>query len=77
MRPEHFSLLRDAPSGADTLNLRERLEQVERGLLLVCLRKNAGNQTRAAHELGVARRTLLYRLERLNIRLDDLKRKAS
>lgn len=77
LRPEHFSLLRDAPSGADTLNLRERLEQVERGLLLDCLRKNAGNQTRAAHELGVARRTLLYRLERLNIRLDDLKRKAS
>ena len=75
--PEHFSLLRDAPTAAATLNLRERLEQVERGLLLDCLRKNAGNQTRAAHELGVARRTLLYRLERLNIRLDDLKRKAS
>ena len=77
LRPEHFSPLRDASPDATSLNLRERLEQVERGLLLDCLRKNAGNQTRAAHELGVARRTLLYRLERLNIRLDDLKRKAS
>ena len=77
LRPEHFSLLRDASTDDATLNLRERLDQVERGLLLDCLRKNAGNQTRAAHELGVARRTLLYRLERLNIRLDDLKRKAS
>ena len=59
-----------------TLNLRERMEQVERRLLLECLRKNAGNQTRAAHDLGVARRTLLYRLARLNIGLDDIKGNA-
>lgn len=77
LHSEHFSLARDAPLMPCTLNLRERMEQVERGLLLDCLRKNAGNQTRAAHELGVARRTLLYRLERLNISLGDLKRTGS
>ena len=74
---EHFSLPRDTRPEPANLNLRERMEQVERGLLLDCLHKNAGNQTRAAHELGVARRTLLYRLERLNISLDDIKRRAS
>ena len=77
LQPEHFSLSSQACSSPGNLNLRERMEQVERTLLLDCLRRNAGNQTRAAHELGVARRTLLYRLERLNISLDDLKRKTS
>ena len=77
LHAEHFSLPSDARPKTASLSLRERMEQVERGLLLDCLRKNAGNQTRAAHELGVARRTLLYRLERLNISLDDIKRRAS
>ncbi|VVP52660.1 sigma-54 interaction domain-containing protein [Pseudomonas fluorescens] len=53
------------------LNLRERLEQVERSFLLECLRKNDGNQTLAARELGLPRRTLLYRLGRLNINFGD------
>ncbi|WP_339429202.1 sigma 54-interacting transcriptional regulator [Pseudomonas taetrolens] len=73
---EHFSLRSDASVEPVTLSLRERMEQVERRLLLECLRKNAGNQTRAAHDLGVARRTLLYRLARLNIGLDDIKGNA-
>ncbi len=69
---EHFSL-RMEPVLEDNshLNLRERLEQVERTLLLDCLRKNDGNQTLAARELGLPRRTLLYRLGRLNINLGD------
>ncbi|KPG99618.1 Fis family transcriptional regulator [Pseudomonas sp. RIT-PI-q] len=64
---EHFSLRMDTTPKANSLNLRERLGQVERSLLLDCLRKNDGNQTRAARELGLPRRTLLYRLGRLNI----------
>ncbi|MBX8469986.1 sigma 54-interacting transcriptional regulator [Pseudomonas sp. RIT778] len=71
---EHFSLrLESAPAPEDHcgLNLRERLEAVERNLLLDCLRKNDGNQTLAARELGLPRRTLLYRLGRLNINLGD------
>ncbi|WP_460144096.1 sigma-54 interaction domain-containing protein [Pseudomonas sp. S2_A02] len=69
---EHFSLRMEAmPEDSNGLNLRERLEQVERSLLLDCLRKNDGNQTLAARELGLPRRTLLYRLGRLNINLGD------
>ncbi|MFJ5239008.1 sigma-54 interaction domain-containing protein [Pseudomonas neuropathica] len=69
---EHFSLRMEAmPEDNSHLNLRERLEQVERTLLLDCLRKNDGNQTLAARELGLPRRTLLYRLGRLNINLGD------
>jgi sigma-54-dependent transcriptional regulator len=68
---EHFSLRMEAMPEDSSLNLRERLEQVERSLLLDCLRKNDGNQTLAARELGLPRRTLLYRLGRLNINLGD------
>ncbi len=71
--PEHFAI-RPTTLGADTssLTLRERLDQLERGLLVDCLRKNRGNQTQAAQELGLPRRTLLYRLQRLSIRSADL-----
>lgn len=68
---EHFSLRVDSVAVDSHLNLRERLEQVERSLLLDCLRKNDGNQTLSARELGLPRRTLLYRLERLNINLGE------
>jgi sigma-54-dependent transcriptional regulator len=69
---EHFSLRMEAMADDNSgLNLRERLEKVERSLLLDCLRKNDGNQTLAARELGLPRRTLLYRLGRLNINLGD------
>ena len=70
--PEHFALRR-APEPADGgLNLRARLGQIERGLLLDCLRKTDGNQTIAARQLGLPRRTLLYRMARLNIRACDV-----
>lgn len=64
---EHFSLLVDAVPRDGNLNLRERLDQVERSMMLDCLRKNDGNQTNAARELGLPRRTFLYRLGRLKI----------
>lgn len=64
---EHFSLRVHAMPQDSSLNLRDRLEHFERGLLLDCLRKKNGNQTLAARELGLPRRTLLYRLRRLNI----------
>jgi len=64
---EHFSLRMDTQPEVGRLNLRERLEQIERSLLIDCLRKNDGNQTLSARELGLPRRTFLYRLGRLNI----------
>ncbi|MBC9248656.1 sigma-54-dependent Fis family transcriptional regulator [Pseudomonas alcaligenes] len=71
--PEHFNLRQDASQPGDgCMNLRERLERVERNLLLDCLRKNRGNQSQAARELGLPRRTLLYRMDRLNISPADV-----
>jgi len=64
---EHFALHIEPLSDRNHLNLRERLKQIERSLLIDCLHKNAGNQTLAARELGLPRRTLLYRLRRLKI----------
>ena len=68
---EHFALRLDALLDNNDVSLRERLEQIERSLLLDCLRKNDGNQTLAARQLGLPRRTLLYRLGRLNINVGD------
>jgi sigma-54-dependent transcriptional regulator len=68
---EHFALHGDPISQGSSLNLRERLDQVERSLLLDCLRKYDGNKTFVAQELGLPRRTLLYRLERLNINVGE------
>ncbi len=70
--PEHFSL-RTVDNALDsTLDLRARLERVERNLLVDCLRKNGGNQSQAARELGLPRRTLLYRMERLGVSASTL-----
>ncbi|KAF2407064.1 DNA-binding protein Fis [Pseudomonas antarctica] len=74
--PVHLSLPLAPAAGAavavDT-TLRQRMERVERVFLIDCLHKNRGNRTRTARELGVARRTLLYRLARLNIPFGDAK----
>ncbi len=70
--PEHLNLRHDGDAGDSTLCLRERLERVERNLLLDCLRRNRGNQTHAARELGLPRRTLLYRMDKLNISASDI-----
>ncbi|MFS2159548.1 sigma-54 interaction domain-containing protein [Pseudomonas sp. Pseusp122] len=72
LRPEHFALRPPAMPEDTDLNFRERLMQIERSLLIDCLRKNAGNQSLCARELGLPRRTLLYRLDRLNINCGDL-----
>lgn len=71
LRPEHFPLRQETMPEVG-LTLRERMDQLERGLVIDCLRKNNGNQTHAARELGLPRRTLLYRMERLNISPTDL-----
>ncbi len=70
--PAHFSLRPVDDELDSTLNLRERLERVERNLLVDCLRKNRGNQSQAARELGLPRRTLLYRMDRLGVNAGDL-----
>ncbi|KTC63682.1 Fis family transcriptional regulator [Pseudomonas fluorescens ABAC62] len=65
--PAHLSLSPVPEAMTVDATLRQRLERVERVFLIDCLHKNRGNRTRTARELGVARRTLLYRLAHLNI----------
>jgi sigma-54 dependent transcriptional regulator len=69
--PEHFGQRRLWEIIDDPQDLRVRLEKIERCLLLDCLRQTSGNQTEAARQLGLPRRTLLYRMDRLNIRPGD------
>src|SRR5690606_9734024 len=40
---------------------RDRLAEVERATIVEALRANSGNQTRAARQLGITRRALIYR----------------
>jgi len=67
LQVEHFPVRSGVAVAPQVFTLRERLEQIERSLLIDCLRKNDGNQTLSARELGLPRRTFLYRLGRLNI----------
>ena len=73
--PEHLNLPKLAE--ATGMTLRERLETVERNLLLDALRRNNGNQTNAAVELGLPRRTLIYRMQRLDVSSADAKSKEA
>ena len=71
--PAHLSLSPATATEATDVTLRQRLERVERVFLIDCLHKNRGNRTRTARELGVARRTLLYRLSHLKIPVGDVR----
>ncbi|VVN30006.1 Anaerobic nitric oxide reductase transcription regulator NorR [Pseudomonas fluorescens] len=71
--PAHLSLPSLPAQEPVDATLRQRLERVERVFLIDCLHKNRGNRTRTARELGVARRTLLYRLARLKIPVGDVR----
>jgi len=51
-----------------SLSLPERLESVEKQIILDALEKNQWIQTKAAQELGISERVLRYRMEKLNIK---------
>ena len=71
LRVEHFALHIKHRPDEGRISLRDRMEHIERSLMIDCLRKNSGNQTLTARELGLPLRTLLYRMSRLNIRRKD------
>ncbi len=54
-----------SPLGIEIPDTGIDLEGLERGLILKALEKADGNQTRAARLLGLSRRTLQYRLEKM------------
>lgn len=47
---------------------RYNLAEIERGLIIRVLREFNGNQTKAALDLGLSRRSLAYRMEKLGMR---------
>jgi DNA-binding NtrC family response regulator len=47
--------------------LRKTLEEFERGFLQAELDRRAWNRTRAARELGISYRALLYKIKRLDL----------
>ncbi|HKU43184.1 MAG TPA: sigma 54-interacting transcriptional regulator, partial [Polyangiales bacterium] len=63
--PEHESEPTDAVSLGE--RLRKQVQEVERQHIIDALTRCGGNQTRAARELGISRRTLISRLEAYNI----------
>jgi two-component system response regulator AtoC len=71
IRPEHLLLhagtVRDAPSANQSpprdSSLAEEVDALERARIVQALEKTGGNQTRAAKLLGIARRTLINRME--------------
>ncbi len=58
LKPDLPIRVPDAPTGA----LPVKLEELERQHILNILKKNSGNRTQTAKELGISRRTLQYRL---------------
>lgn len=56
-----------APDLAPADRMRQQVQEVERQHIVDALARCAGNQTRAARELGISRRTLITRLETYNI----------
>ena len=57
----------DGSSYKDNQTLPEKLEEIERQLILKALDNNKWNVTKTAKELGVTRQSLNYRMKKLNI----------
>lgn len=66
IEPEHLALGESVTRPGPTAEPRHG-DDDERSRILAALEANAGNQTEAAKQLGISRRTLLYKLDRLGI----------
>jgi two-component system, NtrC family, response regulator AtoC len=67
---EHLSLIEPEPSrptGSDLPPAGVDLAQWERSVIEQALREAGGNQTKAAHRLGISRDTLRYRIKKFGI----------
>ena len=65
--PQDFLIAEHPSALREPLKLREQLDAYERDILLRCLRSSGGNRSLTARKLGLARRTLLYRMAHLQI----------
>jgi PAS domain S-box-containing protein len=55
---------------SETLN--DAVARVKRGLVIDALRRNAGNKSKAARELGISRYSIIHYIKSLGIRDDDV-----
>ena len=62
-----FAVMEEAAETAMSGNLREAMGQVERRLILQALERFGGNRSRTAEALGLPRKTLFRRMQKLNI----------
>ena len=66
--PEHLparvSAAAQSAAASEPLDVR-RLEEIERQAVLQALKNNAFNRTETAKALGISRRALLYKLQRM------------
>jgi transcriptional regulator with GAF, ATPase, and Fis domain len=81
IEPQHLALQinGDLPSqiaqggGGDADNIDERLEEIERGLIIEALSRSGGVQVKAAEILGINQRSLWHRIKKLSIDVETLK----
>ncbi len=72
--PEHLPQgLAAAPAPPATV-MKARVESAELRAVEEALAAENGNQTRAARRLGISRRTLIYKLEKYQLRAKDKER---
>ncbi len=80
--PEIMNALLNIPHARDYhLNLKERVLLVEREMILAEIRRNKGNKSKAAKEMGISREALRKKLLQSdevleNISADDMKKAA-
>jgi len=68
--PEHLpAKLRESLKSAATVPVSDSqpLDEIERQAILIALRQHKHNRTETAKALGISRRTLLYKLQRLRL----------
>ncbi|MFA4915116.1 MAG: sigma-54 dependent transcriptional regulator [Syntrophales bacterium] len=61
----------------DSTTIDERLEEVEKGLIIEALNRTAGVQARAAEVLGINQRSLWHRIKKYGIDTDPFKQTAT
>lgn len=71
LEAQHLHVNPDKSLGLKDNNLKDSVADYEREHLVKSLRDNQGNQTKTAKQLGISRRTLVYKIQRLNISKEE------
>jgi len=61
----------------ENMSIDERLEELEKNLIIDALRKTGGIQKRAAEVLGIKERSLWHRVKKYTIDVNDLKKRKN